>query len=355
MKRTVASTAGNSTNNGSSSHDVAYVHVAVNHAVCDAFCIVPLIADLLALHEAAVKAERDATLSDKKGTLAEIAARSRQRARDIGTLADKALEIASLPRAPNGLELQTARLRHALDPKSKAIDVNDFCYNVFSPRRPGHDCYVRIKASGCSLLESGSSILGIPPDHLLVAITAAAFACITGRPEVRLSLIVPLRDGTGEGNCIGNFATTRHLTLLLGKRSLLSVALDLSQRLRRRDWELSDVINDDGDYLFVNVRDIPKLEGARAVMEDADTTKSSSNFVKTIMEMFVDKESQSSWAYIIGIRNDLDGNRFGQALKKALWNISVDPLALAIPCLPPPPATKAVALPGKREQTCVAA
>jgi hypothetical protein len=304
--------------NGHGIHDTAYLHVAVNHAVCDAFCIVPLLADLLTLHGAAVQAESNGWA-----------------AADIGTLADKALEIAALPRCPNGLAVQQARLQHALHPKMRAPDAQDITHNIFAPRRHGHDHYVRMKASACKLLEAGSAIIGVPPDHLLVVMIAAAYACITELPEVKLSLIVPTRDGTGEGNCIANLATTRHLTLWLGKRSFLAVALDLSQRLRRREWELSDAIGDDGDRVFINVRDIPKFDGARAVMEDVDTKRSNTRFVRNVMEMFVDKESETSWAFIIGIRDDLDGNRFGQALKSTLWTMAVEPMGIAIPSVPP--------------------
>merc|ERR1712048_1259178 len=139
------------------------------------------------------------------------------------------------------------------------------------------------------------------------------------------------RDGVGEGNCIANFANTRHLTLPFGGRSLLAVALDLSQRVRGRRWELCDFVCDDGDRLFVNMRDIPTFEGARAIVEDCDTRRATTHYVKNIMEMFVDKETEKSWALLIGIREDLDGNRFAQSLKKALWSTAVEPLGPAIP------------------------
>merc|ERR1712166_222438 len=124
---------------------------------------------------------------------------------------------------------------------------------------------------------------------------------------------------------IANLATTRHLTLWLGKRSLLAIALDLSQRLRRREWELNDPIGDDGDRLFVNVRDIPKFDGATSVMEDVDTKRANTRFVRNVMEMFVDKEKEYSWAFIIGISDKLCGFRFGEALRKALWT-TTEPL-----------------------------
>merc|ERR1712070_700714 len=123
-------------------------------------------ADLLALHEAALKAKRDAPPTA-----------------DIGDLADMALKLAALPRTPNGLAVQQVRLHRALDPEMNAADAQDVCYNVFAPRRPGHDHYVRMKASACSLLEAGSAVIGVPMDHLLVTIIAAAFASITGQLE----------------------------------------------------------------------------------------------------------------------------------------------------------------------------
>merc|ERR1712054_544584 len=97
---------------GNSCHDTAYLHVAVNHAVCDAFCIVPLMADLLALHNAAVQAEHDGPP-----------------ATDIGLLADRAIKIAALPRPPNGLAVAQARLHHALNPKLiNASDAQDITH-----------------------------------------------------------------------------------------------------------------------------------------------------------------------------------------------------------------------------------
>jgi hypothetical protein len=308
--------------NGSASGDRAYLHVAVNHAVCDAFCIVPLMADLLALYAAAVKASS----GDPPPA-------------NIGILSDKALEAASLPRAPNGLAVQEARLKTALDPIRQNADAQDICQNIFAPRRRGQDYYVRMKAGACSMLEAGSSIIGIPPDHLLVAAISAAFACITSQLEVKLSLIVPMRDGEGEGQIISNLASTRHMDVWFGKRSFLSVALELSQRLRRREWYLCDFVGDDGDRLFVNIRDIPRFEGAAAVMEDVDTERSNTRFVRNIMEMFVDRESETSWAFSIGIRDDLDGHAFAQALQKALWTAAAEPMVAgaAIPVLPPAP------------------
>merc|ERR1712070_1020046 len=144
-----------------------------------------------------------------------------------------------------------------------------------------------------------------------------------------------MRDGPGEGHCIANMSTTRHLTLVLGKRSISAVAMDLSQRLRRREWDVADSINDDGDRCFVNIRDIPKFDGATACMEDVDTKRNATRNVRNAMEMFVDKESQSSWCFIIGMRDDLSGHQFGSGLKQALWTTAVDPFGVAIPSLPP--------------------
>merc|ERR1712139_314593 len=82
--------------------------------------------------------------------------------------------------------------------------------------------------------------------------------------------------------------------------------------------------------------DIPKFDGAAAVMENVDTTRATTRFVRNVMEMFVDKESEASWAFIIGLRNDMDGKRFAQALKKALWSAAAEPFGPSIPSLPPP-------------------
>jgi len=307
----------------SRNQDVAYLHVAVNHAVSDAACIVPLVTDLLVLHAAAVRVQHaDAPPAN------------------LRELADAAESAAALPPAPNGLAVQQARLHAALSAASGGTcgDTIDICHSVFHPRRRGFDHYVRMKQGACSLLEAGAGVIGIPSDHLLVAIIATAYAKISGKLEVKLTLIVPMRDGRGEGRAIANMATTRHLTMCFKGRSLLAVALHLSTRLRRREWDVSDVFGDDGDRVFINIRDIPKFEGASPVMEDVDTRRATTRFVRNVMEMFVDRESEHSWCFSIGIRDDLSGAAFSQALRCALWRSAMDPLGPAMyaePLIPP--------------------
>merc|ERR1719272_2495550 len=109
------------------------------------------------------------------------------------------------------------------------------------------------------MLEAGAAVIGVPTDHLLVTAIAAAYASASGCGEVKLSLIVQMRDGHGNGQCVANLATTRHLTVQFRDRSLVAIALELSQRLRRREWDFFDVLGDDGDRIFINVRGIPKL------------------------------------------------------------------------------------------------
>jgi len=296
---------------GAGDGGAAYLHVAVNHAVCDASCIVPILADLMSMH----------------GAL-------RVNGREAASLAAAA---AALPPCGNGLAVQEVRLRHALV-GGGAQDAIDICHGFFHKRRPGHDHYACLRAGACDVLEAGAAVIGVPSDHLLVAAVASAFASITGLAEVKLTLIVPMRDGRGEGHVVSNLATTRHLKLLFRGRSLLAVALELSRRLRQREWELCDILGDDGDRVFVNVRGIPRFEGGHHEAEVVDTRKVTSRFVKNVMEMFVDQESAKSWTFSIGIRDDLDGSAFSQALRRAIWGMAVEPLSPAAQAVSPMPA-----------------
>mmetsp|Transcript_1407 Transcript_1407/g.3125 ORF Transcript_1407/g.3125 Transcript_1407/m.3125 type:complete len:146 (-) Transcript_1407:96-533(-) len=140
-----------------------------------------------------------------------------------------------------------------------------------------------------------------------------------------------MRDGRGDNRAVANLATIRHMSSWVGGgRSLLAVALELSGRLRRRDWSFCDVLNDDGDRLSINVRSIPGFRGAHPVMESVDTTRRPTRFVRNLVEMFADQESAESWAFWMGIREDLDGTAMAKSLRRALWGFAIDPLEPAI-------------------------
>lgn len=348
-----------------SGKDVAYLHVAVNHAVTDAASIVPLVVDLLELHAAARKAEASlptpapgdapqaiaataTTLAagHPEGSGASPASGSPPAAAtalapppqhaDVEALALAALASAKVPPAPNGLAAQEVRLRASLLQEAPVCGSSrpavedgslDLVHNAFNPRRKGYDHYIRLLPGACRVLEVAARVLGAPPDHLLVASIALAFGQIANRDEVKLSLIVPMRDGKGEGQAVANLATTRHLSLFVGGgRSLLASALEFSGRIRRREWELCDVLRDDGDRLFINVRGIPSFEGAKPVMEPVDTKRQPTRFVRNLIEMFADQESAEQWTFWMGIREDIDGTELARAMRRAIWGLAVNPL-----------------------------
>eukprot|EP00927_Polykrikos_kofoidii_P042626 TRINITY_DN36659_c0_g1_i1.p1 TRINITY_DN36659_c0_g1~~TRINITY_DN36659_c0_g1_i1.p1 ORF type:complete len:1588 (+),score=250.17 TRINITY_DN36659_c0_g1_i1:219-4766(+) len=293
--------------------DVAFLHVAVNHAASDAASIVPIVTDLLELHRAA-----RSLLSTMRSP------------KTLGELATLALERAALPPAPNGLALSQSRLAATLLCRD-TDDSLDLSYNCFFVRRRGCDHYVRLRAGAVRMLEIGTVVIGIPLDHLFVAVIAVAFAEIAHRDDVRLSLTVPMRDGMGEGQSVGNFASSRHLLLRIAGRSLLAVCLELSQRIRRREWSGYDVMDSSDDRVYINLRGIPKFDGAAPVMEKVNTGRFTSGSVKNIMEMFVDQETDKSWALSIGIQHDLDGNAFARALRRAVQATVASPLSPAVP------------------------
>ncbi|CAE7370805.1 unnamed protein product [Symbiodinium natans] len=153
----------------------------------------------------------------------------------------------------------------------------------------------------------------------MVAALAAALSSAANLAQVKLSLIVPMRDGPGQGQAVANLASTRHLNVWVRGRSLIEIALDLSMRFRRRDWHISQLLEDDGDRLFINLRSIPVFDGASPVIEPQDTTRSPTRFVRNIVEMFADQETLYSWTLWLGLRDDVCGEAFSRALRKALW------------------------------------
>ncbi|CAJ1450936.1 unnamed protein product [Effrenium voratum] len=198
----------------STGRDSAYLHIAVNHAVTDAAAIVPLVADLLELHRAA---------------------RTLAASEDLEASAGAALRSCRLPPAPDGLAIAEARLRHAVLDKREDEgweDRLDLAHNSCPPRKRGYDHYVKLAPSAGRLLEAGAGVTGVPTDHLMVAALTVALSVAAKMPEVKLSLIVPMRDGPGHGQAVANLASTRHLSVWVQGRSLFDVASDLSTRFR---------------------------------------------------------------------------------------------------------------------------
>lgn len=314
----------------------AFLHVAVNHAVTDAASIVPLVVDLLELHKAAKAALAtfgDVCLNSENDSPAHA---------QIEALAEIALATASIPPAPNGMAAQQERLRLGLlgshvytndlsgtDDGSRPDEKGalDLTHTAFSPRRPGGDHYVRLKPTACRVLEVASKVLGVPTDHLLVVVIAFAASQVLKTNVVKLSLIAPMRDGKGEGQVVANMATTRHLSLFVGGgRPMSACALDLSGRLRRREWDLCDVLGDDGDRVYINIRSIPKLDGATPDIELVNTTRAPTNSVRNCLEMFADQETPEQWTLWMGIEEHLDGKCFSSSMRKAIWALATTPL-----------------------------
>ncbi|CAE8635215.1 unnamed protein product [Polarella glacialis] len=323
--------------------DIAYLHVSVNHAVTDAASIMPLVSDLLELHRAAqVLSPTNGTATNGiatngtaiNGTAANGTATNSTAAVGAARLgleasAEAALAAAELSPAPNGLAISEERLRRTLQPETAAVgsdDRLDLAHCAFAASRRGYDHYVKLLPGAGRVMEAAASVVGIPRDHLLVTALVAAFSQAAGVSEVKLSLIIPNRDGPGQGQAVANLANTRHLSVWTKDRSLFAIALDLSSRLRRREWQLCDLINDDGDRLFINLRAIPDFQGAKPVIEAVDTIRNLTHSVRNIVEMFADQETEETWTMWMGVRNDLDATELSKALKKALWGLAVDPL-----------------------------
>jgi len=293
----------------------AYLHISVNHAVCDAACIVPLMADLLSLHQAAL----DADNVDAETGINEDANLAAQ----INNAATATLASSKLPALPNSLALQQERLRKGLEGIQE--DSLDLAHCAFHPRRRGYDYYMKLGPDACKVLEAAAASTGIPADHMLVVVIALGFYCVMKDPRVKLTLLVPMRDSDGEGFVIANLATTRHISVWVKDRSFIDIALNLSSFIRRREWTTADVLGDDGDRLFLNVRSLPSFFGASPVIESIDTRKGGTQYVNNVVEMFADQESAEMWTLSMGIRDDVDGNRFAQGIKSALWCMATNP------------------------------
>lgn len=297
--------------------DVAYLQIAVNHAVTDAASIVPMVADLLEFHRAAKVLGHGSNGSNgSNGT------------GDLEASAEAVLEHTKLPVAPDGLAIAEERLQGSvLGTKVPGWEERlDLLHNSCPPRKRGYDHYVKFTPSAGRVLEAASSVTGIPTDHLLVAALAASLSFAQRISEVKLTLIVPMRDGPGHGQAVSNLASTRHLSVWAQERSLFDIAFELSSRFRRRDWHTCQLLDDNGDRLFINLRGIPAFDGAVPVIEPQDTTRKPTRFVRNIVEMFADQETLHSWTMWMGLREDVDASAFSRALRKALWGLATCPL-----------------------------
>mmetsp|Transcript_64146 Transcript_64146/g.134875 ORF Transcript_64146/g.134875 Transcript_64146/m.134875 type:complete len:1656 (+) Transcript_64146:128-5095(+) len=244
----------------------------------------------------------------------------------VEALAVAALEAAQLPKAP-GLEVQEARLKGAILMEDMLATAQDFAHNACNPSRHGYDHYLRLCSGACQIMEVASVSLGIPADHLMLAIVGMGFAVMAGHDKVKLSFIAPIRDGRFDGQAVGNLGAVRHLTLYMGGgRSLGACALDLSTRLRQREWDLADILNDDGDRIFMNIRSLPIFEGAQAVIEPINTNFGPSKNVRNICEMFADQEHPRQWTLWMGIRHDWSGSALAQSVRDVLWGLATNPL-----------------------------
>ncbi|CAL1174046.1 unnamed protein product [Cladocopium goreaui] len=242
--------------------------------------------------------------------------------------AEAVLEHTKLPVAPDGLAIAEERLQGSvLGTKVPGWEERlDLLHNSCPPRKRGYDHYVKFTPSAGRVLEAASSVTGIPTDHLLVAALAASLSFAQRISEVKLTLIVPMRDGPGHGQAVSNLASTRHLSVWAQERSLFDIAFELSSRFRRRDWHTCQLLDDNGDRLFINLRGIPAFDGAVPVIEPQDTTRKPTRFVRNIVEMFADQETLHSWTMWMGLREDVDASAFSRALRKALWGLATCPL-----------------------------
>jgi len=301
---------------------VAYLHIAVNHAVTDAACIVTLVSELLELHDAALAYQTDSctTVSEENPST---------------SLAAEALSRAVLPPAPRGLELQEAQLKEAMLPcraaNSNQSNSLDMAHGAFNPRLRGHDHFIKLLPGSAQVLEVATRVMGAPTDHLLVAALVVAFSQTTQVRDVKLTLIVPMRDARGKRHTIANLASTRHMKICLaGRRSLVDVVLDVTNSIRRRDWQPCDVLAGEGDGLFLNVRGMPGFQGAKPIIEPTDTGPRQTRSVRNIVEISADQETEDTWTLWMGIRHDVDGTKFASALRRAFWNFVMDPTGVAV-------------------------
>merc|ERR1712150_183607 len=138
--------------------------------------------------------------------------------------------------------------------------------------------------------------VGVPQEHMLAASIGIALARALDEPSMKLSLVAPMRDGQGEDLAIANLVTVRHVSVHFRGRSLVSVVLELSRRLRARDWTLCDILVDDGDRCFLNIHGMPAFDcGVTPVVEVVDTTLDPTKLVRNIAEMVVAQEAEDAW------------------------------------------------------------
>eukprot|EP00928_Gymnodinium_smaydae_P009472 TRINITY_DN13556_c0_g1_i2.p1 TRINITY_DN13556_c0_g1~~TRINITY_DN13556_c0_g1_i2.p1 ORF type:complete len:1474 (+),score=319.90 TRINITY_DN13556_c0_g1_i2:309-4424(+) len=280
-----------------------YLCLAANHAAVDGACMMPLIHDLTAFHAAALEVARASGGKAGRGT-------------------------PELPALASPIAMLSRRLRAALSGEGE--DAVDFAQGSFSVRSEGYDHFVVLELSASRLLDLACHSIGVPMDHLILSCIVCAYARISGLTEVRVTAIVPMRDGLGESNMVGNIASTRCVHVPLGHRSLVGVALEVSRRLRLRLWSATPV-PDDENGVFLNVRSCPSFPGATVVADQIDMEMARTNYVGCALGMYVDQDEERGWILSAGLRSDLDGSAFGDAMRSVLYGLALDPCAEALP------------------------
>lgn len=308
--------------------DTAFLHISVNHAVSDAACVVAMVSDLIELTRTG-RSLLEAP--DSKVTAGDNHAA-------IEGLARASILASGLLPAPNGIRIMQDRLKETLfgavwrpasapKPPPDAAPALDVVHNSLNCRRTGYDYYVRLLPGACRVMSFAAKTVGVPVDHLIVSVIGLASARVLDSEVVKFSLIAPMRDGRNEAHAVGNVASTRHLDVFVGApKSVAACVLDISSRLRRRDWSLCDVLNDDGDRVLINVRSLPEFVGASTEIERVDTTRNPSKAVRNVIEMFVDQETAEQWTLWIGLRHDLSGRLLSRTMRQAIWSLATSPL-----------------------------
>lgn len=198
----------------------------------------------------------------------------------------------------------------------------------FGKRYSGYDHYIRILPGAISVLSAAAKNLGCPRDHLLVVIVAAAFARMSKQDVVKLTLIVPMRDGPGETHIVSNLSTTADMNLRTAGRSLIGLAFEASRRLRLREWDVPPIPSE-GDRVFVNLRIAASFPGASPVPDSVDTRRNATHTVRNLLEMFIDDEQHEGGGYLfsLGVKAGLDGSEFAKKIESVIRDLALAPLA----------------------------
>merc|ERR1712190_320844 len=179
------------------------------------------------------------------------------------------------------------------------------------------------------MLRYAATAIGIPFEHILAASIGMAIGRVMELSHVKLSLIAPMRDGPGEDQAIGNLVSCRHIDFQIKGKTLLAAVLDLSRRLRAREWRITDFLTDDADRIFLNIIGLPNLQcGATPIIEHINTKIAATKNVRNIAEMIVAQEEAEQWSMWIGFRKDVNGPAFGEALWWTMRRLGMEPLRM---------------------------